>query len=249
MKGIPNIKIIEKELEVISRSSQFSNSEKERKLLQYLVKKTLANEFIKEVHIAIDVFNKETDFDPSVDSTVRVYIGKVRKKLDTFYLTDESRNVNLRFNIPKGSYTVQFEKRTKKKRQGRLKTIAALSIISTFILLTAFIFHLIDDKNDIFSYSKSVSKNPVWKEYSKSDLPTLIVIGDFYFMTKNIDNRRHIVRNSDVNSSEDFLSNQLDTLGYEEYRFTYSPSNMPECVTFFIPHLVNNREPFKIPTH
>ena len=239
-------KIVNKELDTILQSPQFVNSEKESKLLAYLVKKTLAKEHIKEAHIAIDVFMKDDDFDPAIDSTVRVYVGKVRKKLETFYYTDESKNCGLKFTIPRGRYNVEFSKRKKRGNKIRLSFPGVVLIVLSIIVSTFFIIHLLKDKNSQYSRTKLVSNSPVWIDYSNSELPTLIVVGDFYFMQKYIDDTRYFVRNSQINTPEDFASSNLDTLGFAEYRYTYTPSEMSECIAHFIPHLLNNKQIFNI---
>ena len=246
MKGKFNIKAVEKELELIFQYPQFVNSEREKKLLDYLVKKTLAKEYIKEAHIAIDVFGKEGDFDPTIDSTVRVYIGKLRNKLEKFYLSDDSENAKIKISIPKGHYSVNFESIKKNSKLNKLKFVSALFMFISLVLMIAFVIHFIDDKNELFSDSKSAAKSAVWKEYSNSDIPTLVVVGDFFFMRKRIEEDMYFVRNSEINSSEDFLLSQLDTSGYEEYRHTYTPSEMSASISSFIPHLINNKEVFKI---
>jgi hypothetical protein len=246
MKGKFNVKGVEKELELIFQYPQFVNSEREKKLLDYLVRKTLAKEYIKEAHIAIDVFGKEGDFDPTIDSTVRVYIGKLRNKLEKYYLSEDSENAKIKISIPKGHYSVSFEFIKKNSKLNKLKFVSALFMFISLVLVIAFVIHLIDDKNDLFSDSKSAAKSAVWKEYSKSELPTLIVVGDFFFMRKSIDGVRYFMRNSSINSSEDFLLSQLDTAGYVEYRHTYTPSEMSASISSFIPHLINNKEIFKI---
>ncbi|NOR74212.1 MAG: hypothetical protein GQ525_03530 [Draconibacterium sp.] len=246
MKSKIELKLLNKELELILHSPQFINSDKEKKLLEYLIKKTLAKEFIKEAHIAIDVFRKEDNFDPSLDSTVRVYMSKVRKKLENFYLSEESNSASYRISIPKGHYFVNFEKRSKKLKMNRLKYLAGILIIISITLLILLTFHLINDRNNLFRNSKSVAKSPVWREYTNSNLPTLIVVGDFFFMSKEINNKRYFIRDAKINSTEDYIQNQMDTLGFDELRNTYSLSDMSVCVSNFIPHLINNKEIFKI---
>ena len=246
MKGDLNLSKLYKELEVIFQSPLFMNSAKEIKLLNYLIQKTIAGEFIKEAHIATEVFDKEDNFDPSLDSTVRVYIGKLRKKLQTFYLSEESNGCTIRITIPKGQHTVVFGKLHKRNILGKFKRISTIFILFSIVLSIAFSAHLINDNNDLFSNSNSVSRSPVWKEYSKSDLPTLIVTGDFFFMTKRLDDKRYIVRNSQINSKEEFEQNQMDTLGFNDFRHTYTPSDMSECVINFIFYLINNKEVYKV---
>lgn len=246
MKGDVNLNKLEKELEMIFQSPQFVNSTKEIKLLNYLIQKAIASEFIKEAHIATEVFGKEDNFDPSIDSTVRVYVGRLRKKLQTFYLSEESNNCTIRITIPKGHHTVVFGKLQKRDNLWKLKRISTVFIFTTIVLSVAFSSHLINDSNDLFSNSNSVSRSPVWKEYSNSELPTLIVTGDFFFMTKMLNDQRYIIRQSSINSKEEFEQNQLDTLGFTDFRHTYTPSDMSECVINFIPHLINNKEEYKV---
>ena len=246
MKSKIELKLLNKEQLLILQSPQFINSDKEKKLLEYLIKKTLAKEFIKEAHIAIDVFRKEDNFDPSLDSTVRVYMSKVRKKLENFYLSEESNAASFRISIPKGHYFVEFEKQKKKLKLDRLKYLVAVLVIISIALLILLTIHLIDHRNNLFRNSKSVANSPVWREYTKSDLPTLIVVGDFFFMSKEINDKRYIVRDAKINSTDDYIQNQMDTMGFEELRNTYSLSEMSICVSNFIPHLINNKEIFKI---
>ena len=246
MKGNLDYNTIKKELELIFLTPQFVNSEKEKKLLDYLVKKTMDKEYIKEAHVAIDVFKKDGDFDPSLDSTVRVYIGKLRNKLEKFYLSDDSQNSSIVISIPKGHYEVNFEFKKRNTRLKRLKFISSTFIFLTIILLTAFVTHLIEERNNLFGNAKVVTNNPIWKEYSKSEVPTLIVVGDFFFMSKIIDDKRYIVRDAQINSQEEFEQNGVDTLGFSSFDHTYSPSDMAACITSFIPHLINTPKGLKI---
>ena len=57
------------------------------------------------MEITIDVLGKNNDFDVSVDSTVRVYMHQLRKKVDVYfekYGTEE----HYRIIVLKGSYTL-----------------------------------------------------------------------------------------------------------------------------------------------
>lgn len=54
-------------------------------LLQYLVQSSLSGKSPKEIELAIDVLKRDNDFDVSNDSSVRVYIYQLRKKLDSYY--------------------------------------------------------------------------------------------------------------------------------------------------------------------
>ena len=80
--------------------------------MRYLADATIQNRVLKETVIAIDVFNRDSSFDPGDSSIVRSSIFNLRKKLDAYYLTEGSDD-SIYISIPKGSYRVVFqEKRT-----------------------------------------------------------------------------------------------------------------------------------------
>jgi adenylate cyclase len=104
-----NPEIIRQHLEVILSSPSFASSERLRKLLRHLVESSLAGQasLLKEVTIGLDVFGRGPDFNPQIDSTVRVHVSKLREKLREFYFTD-GRTCPLRIEIPRGSYVPVF---------------------------------------------------------------------------------------------------------------------------------------------
>ena len=71
-------------VEKILSSQEFINSPKNRALLKYLFDAYKKGEEKKEITIALEFFHKSTDFDPTSDSSVRVYISKLRKKIEYF---------------------------------------------------------------------------------------------------------------------------------------------------------------------
>jgi eukaryotic-like serine/threonine-protein kinase len=100
---------VQKHLEEILASTPLAGSERLRRLLRYLVEKTLNGEAsgLKEFSIGLDVFDRGTDYNPQIDSTVRVHAGKLREKLREYYLTD-GRNSSIRIDLKKGSYVPVF---------------------------------------------------------------------------------------------------------------------------------------------
>ena len=70
-------------LERILTSETFGRSERARNLLRYLVEQEQAGhaDRLKGFAIAVDVFGKDTDFDPSTDAVVRVQAGRLRELL------------------------------------------------------------------------------------------------------------------------------------------------------------------------
>ncbi|MGH8151355.1 MAG: FlgO family outer membrane protein [Rhodanobacteraceae bacterium] len=77
--------------------------------MSYLVEHRIAGSEIppKEYAIAVDVFLRGADFDPQVDTIVRVQARRLRKRLSRYY-EDEGRADPLCFTIPKGHYQVEI---------------------------------------------------------------------------------------------------------------------------------------------
>ncbi|HTP88471.1 MAG TPA: hypothetical protein VMJ34_16070 [Bryobacteraceae bacterium] len=94
----------------ILRSHTLQGSESLRKLLTYLASRAVEHpgEQVKEAQIALDVFGRG-DFDPRIDSTVRVQAARLRSKLLEYYST-EGVGDSIVVEIPKGNYMVSFAK-------------------------------------------------------------------------------------------------------------------------------------------
>jgi TolB-like protein/Flp pilus assembly protein TadD len=73
--------------------------------LRYVVEQTLAGRSgeIKEYVVGVEVFGRGNDFDPRLDSIVRVEARKVRTKLAEYYASAGARDP-VSIELPKGSY-------------------------------------------------------------------------------------------------------------------------------------------------
>ena len=88
----------------------FRESERHRRLLEFLVDTTLRGEAdgLKEFVIAAAVWGRDVSFDPRIHSTVRVEVGRLRARLNRYYSGEGSED-NVRFRIPPGAYGVVFD--------------------------------------------------------------------------------------------------------------------------------------------
>jgi len=88
------------------------SSESLCKLLRYLAEHSLHNAgaTIKEYQIATEVFGRPADFDPRLDSTVRVQASRLRAKLAEYYAGDGAGD-RIVVEIPKGAYCLTFRRR------------------------------------------------------------------------------------------------------------------------------------------
>lgn len=103
---------VTEQVERVVSSSIVSHSESLCKLLRYLAEH--ASDYpktqVKEYQIATEVFQRPLDFDPRLDSTVRVQTGRLRAKLGEYYAGPGSQDQWV-IEIPKGSYALTFHER------------------------------------------------------------------------------------------------------------------------------------------
>ena len=71
-------------------SGDFRASGRPAKLLGYLIEQTLAGrgDRTKAYDLAVSVLGRDAGFDPQGDPIVRVEIGRLRRRLEHYYLTD-----------------------------------------------------------------------------------------------------------------------------------------------------------------
>jgi len=102
-------------LEQVNRlvgSHALHGSESLCKLLRYLAKHAVDHPGapIKEFQIATEVFGRAPDFDPQLDSMVRVQAGRLRSKLAEYYAAD-GLDDPIVVELPKGTYVLSFHHR------------------------------------------------------------------------------------------------------------------------------------------
>src|SRR5580700_10217355 len=83
------------------------------KLLRYLAMHALTHPGVplKEYEIATQVFHRPADFDPQLDSTIRVQAGRLRLKLAEYYGSEGAADPILG-DLPKGGYLLTVHHRT-----------------------------------------------------------------------------------------------------------------------------------------
>ena len=99
------------ELDRILATKGFSSAGRLTKLLRYVVEKTLTGETdqLKEYAVGVDVFERDGNYDPRLDSIVRVEAGRLRTRLDEYY-NGEGASSPIRITLPRGGYSAVFAK-------------------------------------------------------------------------------------------------------------------------------------------
>lgn len=96
-------------LEKVLHSRTLQNSESLKAFLRFVVEKTVDDNDaqLKEYTIATEVFGRDSDYDPRIDSVVRVQAGRLRTKLHEYYAT-EGKADQVIIDLPKGHYHPVF---------------------------------------------------------------------------------------------------------------------------------------------
>lgn len=93
----------------ILASQRFAAAGRLRNFLRFVVEMALEGRSaeVKEYLIAIEVYGRKPDYDPKVDSIVRVEAGRLRSRLREYYDTEGNADP-IRVDLPKGSYVPLF---------------------------------------------------------------------------------------------------------------------------------------------
>jgi TolB-like protein len=110
----PTAAEIREQLDRIAASRVFANADRMTTFLRFVVERALSGEGdqLKEYVVGVAVFGRNEEYDPRLDSIVRVEARRLRTKLDEYYAAD-GRDDAVIIRIPRGSYVPSFEGRAR----------------------------------------------------------------------------------------------------------------------------------------
>ncbi len=192
------------------------------KLFDYLLERTRRGETPKEVEVAADVFGK-SEADLLVDASVRVYVHRLRKKLDDYY-HGEGKAEPQRLTLPKGDYRFRLVAPEEAEpvediavvlpelgwgwRRPAIWLFAALGLVVGAALTLA----ALHDWRDSDTLA-DVRASAVWSPFIASNRTLTIVAGDYYIMGERDTpggEPSRLVREYAVNSREDLDALLMD---------------------------------------
>jgi hypothetical protein len=208
---------LQAEADEIRRTGALGRSEPVRRLFDYLVQSSLEDRSPKEAEVAGEVFNRRADFDTSQDAVVRVYVHKLRRKLEAIYAGPRADSVH-RLAIPRGEYRLVVEHQPETvvaapvviqaARRPWLLALAAVALVmvssgATWLAIQA-------ARPPAVRELEKVRAGPVWSPLLSNRFPTLVVVGDYYIFGESDDGMQvnRLVREYSVNSQgelDDFL--------------------------------------------
>lgn len=104
---------VEAHLEQVLASQTFRSADRSRRLLEFLVRETLAgrSDRLKDYTLGAEALGRGDQFDPRTDPIARVEASRLRARLDVYYGTEGAAD-SIRIVIPKGGYVPVFEGRS-----------------------------------------------------------------------------------------------------------------------------------------
>ena len=179
------------------------------RILRYLVNCAIEGSSPKETSIAIDVLERDTDFDISRDSIVRVHMYQLRNKLKK-YFTEYGAEEQFHLSIPKGQYGIAVEAGPGMdigdlfaepvvaeplssshipilpagKPRPAIATLLALALL-VLLSVTLNLYLLLGPARPPEPVAEPAPVDPFtrfgfWANMFDNDLPILILVGDYY---------------------------------------------------------------------
>ena len=185
-----------------------------QKLFDFLVECSATGRAPKETEVAIEVFGKGSGFDVAQDAMVRVYVHKLRRKLEEYYAS-AGRSDPLQLSIPKGAYRIVVKDRDvpvpvsadgtelanavaeggtsgRSGDAGGAATARPASKPRRWLRPTLALSLLINLlflggllwHNQRGASPNPVLSNPVWSRMLSTNRPLLLVVGDYYIFAE-----------------------------------------------------------------
>ncbi|WP_339860083.1 hypothetical protein [Pseudohongiella acticola] len=256
--GAPNLQTLKQR---IIDSGALGRSPVYVKLLDYLTDCAADSRQPKEFEIAVDVLGRDSSFDVSRDSVVRVYIHQLRKRLEAYYVRHEP-NADYRIVIPKGQYIITLEAcrpdtpaasredSPERRRPARL-TLALLALIAVLGAANAWQWSASSGPEPVDSLQATLS-HPMWQQLTDDELPILLVMGDYYIFGELDEEGRisRMVRDFFINSSEDLTSLFMQDSSLQNYfrdlDMTYMPEGSADAMLQVAPILRATGKPVRV---
>jgi hypothetical protein len=238
-----------------------------QKLFDFLIECSATGRAPKEAEVAIEVFGKDMDFDVAQDAMVRVYVHKLRRKLEEYY-SGAGRGEPNRLAIPKGAYRIVINERdvtTGAEAAAAAAKVAApspepprdeadadpppgtprrwlwptlaASVLINLLFLGTLFWHSPRGSAD------PVLRNPLWARMLNSERPLLVVLGDYYIFAETDQNMevQRLVREFSINSPGDldqYLKLHPDLADrYQDMQLNYLPTSSAYALKDLMPLL------------
>jgi hypothetical protein len=202
------------EVDRVLRSDTLRTSEVSRRLLKFLSEKSAAGQAdqLKEYTIAVDALDRPPSYDPRHDSTVRIQMGRLRRKLTEYYAT-EGKNHETVIDLPRGRFKLVCVPRAQvsgtPENSGRVSvpsklvwTAGAMWLILVVAVGLVLLKPYVKGADGLASSASSWNNalNQLWSPYLATNRPLIIAVEDPLFIATRTPNSRLVFRNADLNA-------------------------------------------------
>jgi hypothetical protein len=261
---IPDPDQLRASAERVRASGVLGRSPLMQKLFDFLIECSLAGRAPKEIEVAVDALGRSADFDVTQDAMVRVYVHKLRRKLDEFY-AGPGAHETLRLSLPKGEYRFALESiapvepaQTREplaaagsaSRRKWLVGALAASLLVNVAIAAAFLLRSGEPPDEF----RDVRASPVWSNILNDDRSIFIVVGDYYIFgeTDETSEVKRLVREFEVNGPQDlerFLKLNPDAAArYLDLELAYLPTSSAFALRNLMPVLAKANKRVRIVT-
>jgi hypothetical protein len=178
------------QIDRVRSSEVLGRSDPLRRLFDYLASRAGSAESPKEFEIAQDALGKSGSFDVAQDASIRVYIHRLRKRLDEFYVGAPEGSDRL--SIPRGSYRLVLHaaepgapalsapalgiKEADPRRPARWLAWIGVAVVGSVSLGLAFAGGFL--WSNLSTYPASLARTAVWEPVVRSPARTVIAVGN-----------------------------------------------------------------------
>src|SRR5579872_612089 len=214
-----------------------------QRLFDFLVDCSVSGRVPKEMDIALEALGRGATFDVTQDAVVRVYVHKLRRRLDDFY-QDAGAQLQNRIVVAKGEYRLALQPQQPDAHPAavalpsaapaswsrRFIWLAGALAISLLANLMLFIWPR--HSGPVNAVAQQIRANPVWSQIVSDDLPVVLVVGDYYIFGETDESMevKRMVREFAVNSRRDleqFAASHPETADrYMDLDLTYLPTSV-----------------------
>jgi hypothetical protein len=251
------------EIERVRASGVLGRGGRLSELFEFLVTRSDSAAPPKEFEIAFEVFGK-TDAEAVKDDPVaRVYVHRLRRRLDDFYLRHPTDD-GVRLTVPKGEYRILGARADAAaaleplapgprgravalleilRRRWRIAAVVALLLLGNLAAWPMLAVRAGGGDGDV----ARLRQHSVWGGLMTGSKPILIVVGDYYMFAEseggmNVD---RLVRQFSINSKEDLLELQRDEPEtgerYADVNMKYLPTSTAFALADIMPLIPDGR--------
>jgi hypothetical protein len=263
--------LLRQEAASIVQSGALGRSRSYARLLEFLVECAQNGRTPKELEIAMEVFGRGADFDPSQDSMVRVYAHNLRQKLDHYYATAGRQDAR-RLLLARGEYRISLAAPDEPQEEPDPApaapvpaeppaTTAELPLLKRWRLAAAgaalFVAGIgigagIALNRVPAAPAQAAAESPLWADLLDDELPILLVVGDYYIYAE-LDERgdvARLVRDFSVGSSkelDELMKNDSTLLArYLDLDLTYLPTGTASALLDVLRVLYTSNKPVRV---